>query len=260
MKRMITILIMTALLVSLAVFSSFAADGDSKSDPVEVIGTDTVESTDTAEPDVTTEPADTTDTAEPVDTTGPEDTKKPEDTKEPEDTSESGKSIFEIWRGEPGRDFVVKRTVDDEGNAVSGWALVNLLCTVGTVVFGGVATGEAVKVKKNKEEYEYGNENYVVLRKEKSETVGGVKTPVTEFKRKGKLWKSGFGDLLSGAAAVVAFILTENIRTPMYLIDKWTPLMAGILAVSIVVWRLTAGGKKLDRALAWNIISSGVKK
>ena len=46
----------------------------------------------------------------------------------------------------------------------------------------------------------------------------------------------------------------------MYLIDKWTPLMAAILAVSIVVWRLTAGGRKLDRELAAKIVSLGVRK
>lgn len=264
MKRIITLLLAAILVVSLAGLAVFAADGDSKSDPVEIVGTDTAETTDTKEPDDTTEPAETTDTEEPVDTTDtaePVETKEPDETKEPEDTDESDKSIIDVWRGESGRPFPwYKSTVDEDGNANPGWALLNLICTVATVIFGGVATGEAIKVKKNKEEYDYNNERYVVLKNEKNETAGGVSRVVTEFKRKGKLWKTGFFDLLSGAGAIVAFILTENIYTPMYITDKWTPLMVAILAVGVIVWRLTAGGKKLKGELVEKIMNFGVRK
>lgn len=36
-------------------------------------------------------------------------------------------------------------------------------------------------------------------------------------------------------AAIIAFILTEDMRTPMILIDKWTPLMVLILAITWIV-------------------------
>ena len=37
-------------------------------------------------------------------------------------------------------------------------------------------------------------------------------------------------ELLLSVAAVIAFILTEDMRLPMILIDKWTPLMVLLLA------------------------------
>ena len=39
-------------------------------------------------------------------------------------------------------------------------------------------------------------------------------------------------ELLTVIAAIVAFILTEDMRNPMVIIDKWTPLMLAILALA----------------------------
>ena len=41
-------------------------------------------------------------------------------------------------------------------------------------------------------------------------------------------------ELLTVIAAIVAFILTEDMRNPMIIIDKWTPLMLAILALAWV--------------------------
>lgn len=37
--------------------------------------------------------------------------------------------------------------------------------------------------------------------------------------------------MIDTIAAIVAFILTEDMRLPMVLIDRWTPLMLLLLAV-----------------------------
>ena len=52
---------------------------------------------------------------------------------------------------------------------------------------------------------------------------------ITKFSRRFTL--GTFLELLLSVGAIAAFILTENIRLPMVLIDKWTPLMIVILAL-----------------------------
>ena len=45
-------------------------------------------------------------------------------------------------------------------------------------------------------------------------------------------FRAGFGiEVLASAAAVIAFILTEDMRLPMVLIDKWTRIMILIMAI-----------------------------
>lgn len=56
---------------------------------------------------------------------------------------------------------------------------------------------------------------------------------VTEFVKRFRL---GFGlELADVIAAIIAFILTEDMRLPMVLIDKWTPLM---LILLVICWVL----------------------
>lgn len=56
---------------------------------------------------------------------------------------------------------------------------------------------------------------------------------VTEFVKRFRL---GFGlELVDVIAAIIAFILTEDMRLPMVLIDKWTPLM---LILLVICWVL----------------------
>ena len=261
MKQIITILLAAALIVCLAGLVSFAADGDSKSDPVEIIGTDTAEPPETTPPTDTGESTDTSssaDTTEPADTSTPVDTTEPSDTTSPDDTkTDSEKSIFEIWRGEPGRPFVFKGSVDEDGNGISGWALLNLICAIATVIFGIAATRAAIKVKNNKIVCNDGKSDFIVYRKIKSISEGEPKTIVADYIRKRKPWRSGFFDLICGVAAVIIFILTENIKTPMYLIDIWTIVMVAILAVSIVIWRLAAGGEKMSRETVGRMVKRG---
>ena len=79
----------------------------------------------------------------------------------------------------------------------SSWALINLLCTIGTAL---TALGMGLTMKQKDQD----------------------KTAKDESKLKtGKLL-----GILPCAAAVITFLLTEDMRNPMVLVDKWTLLMA----------------------------------
>ncbi|MCR5665040.1 MAG: hypothetical protein K6G17_09240 [Oscillospiraceae bacterium] len=227
MKRVFSFLLLAMLVLSLSAAPALASDGDSKTDPVEIIAT------------------------------------VPTETPSPQETGTPGPTGGDTEGGEPGTTPIPDRTLpseedtDAEGRGNESWSLANLLCTAGTLAFGGAATVEAAKISRKKLEYRYEDEEYILFEKEKTRTIEGVKTTETEFRRKSKLWKSGRYDLLSGAAAVAALLLTQNFQTTMTLADQWTPLMAGLLAVSGGVFGLTAGGKKLDRAQVEKIKAAG---
>ena len=127
----------------------------------------------------------------------------------------------------------------------AAWALVNLICAILTIVFGATATITAFRTRRKKEKVGAGGKNIVIVRKG------------SKFKRKYRLWKIGFFNLISAVVAVVVFILTENIWTPMRWIDKWTLLMVIILAISLTVHILTASGKKLSPEEAAKLLAVG---
>ncbi len=102
------------------------------------------------------------------------------------------------------------------------WALVNLICAILTVLLGiyelvVFLRGRKENEKAKDEEY-YELEEYEKLRK----------------RRKHKIW-----DVIPAVGAVVAFILTEDMRLPMTWVDRWTLLMVIILLISITVGILT---------------------
>ena len=43
------------------------------------------------------------------------------------------------------------------------------------------------------------------------------------------------GELLTVIAAIIAFVLTEDMRLPMILVDRWTPLMAALLLICWII-------------------------
>ena len=51
-------------------------------------------------------------------------------------------------------------------------------------------------------------------------------------------------ELLVSIAAVLTFIFTEDMRLPMVLIDRWTPLMILIMAVCIIIDLILARYRK----------------
>lgn len=105
----------------------------------------------------------------------------------------------------------------DKGGA---WALVNLICLLSTVYMTVPLLsmkskfGRSKMMKKLNEFYE---EEYQADRK--------------KFKRKARIgW---IVELVLSIASIVLFILTEDMRLPMILIDKWTIWM---LALYLAVW------------------------
>jgi hypothetical protein len=220
MKRTICLLLLLVLAFSLTALPAFAEEGDSKTDPVEII--------------------DTT----PVDPNNPLAPGPGEEIERPGDISD----ILDIWE------------INDPENPLAafvgeggGWAVVNLLCTILSVLFGGLATGKALNVNRNKKETKIGDENYIVVPRSKKGSDGTVETSLV---RKNPLWKAGIYNLLSSFGSIAAFVLTENIWSPMCLMDKWTPLMAGILAVSAGVYGLAAGGKTLTKEVADQVLAA----
>ena len=107
------------------------------------------------------------------------------------------------------------------------WALINLLCTIATVIAGA---GMAVTFLRKKEDDE-------------EETAERTQTE-DEEDDENKRRKSKFFGLIPAIASVITFILTENLSGKMILTDRWTLLMVLMLAVNLVIAYLTRNKKQ----------------
>ena len=118
----------------------------------------------------------------------------------------------------------VEEIVDEETPLAMGgaWALVNLILTVLTVL-GSILLLIGYIGKKQKE-HEDENGNVILNAEGEAET--------DDIKKKGG-WR--LASIIPAVAAVIAFILTENMRLPMVLVDKWTLLMVIIALVQLLV-------------------------
>ena len=105
----------------------------------------------------------------------------------------------------------------------SAWALVNLICAILTVIFS-VALLIGLAGKKTKtEEAENGEE-------------------VEKEIKKKKFWR--FFSIVPALAAVIVFLLTEDMRLPMVFVDRWTLLMVIIGLVQVLVMVFAKKTKK----------------
>ena len=105
----------------------------------------------------------------------------------------------------------------------SAWALVNLICAILTVIFS-VALLIGLAGKKTKtEEAENGEE-------------------VEKEIKKKKFWR--FFSIVPALAAVIVFLLTEDMRLPMVFVDRWTLLMVIIGLVQALVMVFAKKTKK----------------
>ena len=116
-------------------------------------------------------------------------------------------------------DIADEPTPLDMGGA---WALVNLILTILTVLGSILLLIGYIGKKQKEREDENGN---VILNAE-----GEAETD--DIKKKGG-WR--LASIIPAVAAVIAFILTENMRLPMVLVDKWTLLMVVIALVQLLV-------------------------
>ncbi|MGX8835340.1 InlB B-repeat-containing protein, partial [Amedibacillus sp. YH-ame6] len=115
--------------------------------------------------------------------------------------------------------------VDDndtpKAKSSASWALINLICSILTVLFV----------------------IFIVLGKRKKEEEDENEDETIAYKR--RKWTMIAGAVVA-LSSVIAFILTENIFLPMILVDKWTLLMAAILLVQVVVLVIAKKWKKED--------------
>ena len=92
------------------------------------------------------------------------------------------------------------------------WALINLIAAIGSVLFGLL-----LLLSKNKKDNDNEDEDA---------------TDEEETQKRNKVWK--VVSLVDAIIAVVVFVLTENMKQPMVLVDKWTMLMILFTLISIV--------------------------
>lgn len=104
-----------------------------------------------------------------------------------------------------------------EGGA--SWALINLLCTIFSLISGLVLL---IFARKKKEEY-YAEEYY--------ETEYADADEYLEEKKKRRLLTKILA-AVDGIIALIVFILTEDMSLPMALIDKWTIFMVVFALIS----------------------------
>ncbi len=114
-------------------------------------------------------------------------------------------------------------TVNDPGTPLAlnaYWALINLLCAIATALLSVIMLIR-----------------YFGRRTEEDEETGEE----TEIRRKGAV---RLASIIPAIGAIIAFILTEDMSLPMTMVDKWTIMMAVILAVQCIV--AIAAKKKSD--------------
>ncbi len=100
----------------------------------------------------------------------------------------------------------------------SAWALVNLISMIVTAILAIILLIQAFKKKDEEEEAQMTEDQIEDEKKRKRRKLLG---------------------LIPAIAAIVAFVLTENIFSPMAFVDKWTILMIIILVVEALVCYFT---------------------
>ena len=138
--------------------------------------------------------------------------------------------------GEIIEDETVPLAPGAEGRGRDHWALVNLICAVVTVV---TAVGMVVTYFRKKDDDDDGNGGETAAE-------GSGLPQDEEEKDEQKRRKSKFLGLIPGVGSVIAFLLTEDMRLPMQLTDKWTVLMIIIAVVGIILAIATKNKKKDD--------------
>ncbi len=185
--------------------------------PTEPKATEPKETTKPTEPKAI-EPKETTPVqTEETETTEPAQTKPADETAagtEPEATKPNASAIQETEPEDPA----------EQEQAKPAWALINLILAALTALASVVLLI-----------------GYCIGKKQSEEEKAGNAAAGNETKLHGA-WRAF--SLVPAAGAVIAFILTENIRNPMILIDRWTVLMVIIALVQAAVMMLSKKSTK----------------
>ncbi|MBQ7059234.1 MAG: sortase [Firmicutes bacterium] len=115
------------------------------------------------------------------------------------------------------------------GDGNLAWALVNLICLILTIYLFVPILKLRDKYGRGKKMRKYNDEMLVLYGTEDD-------THFYRLKRFLKRFRIGFClEILTVAAALIAFILTEDMRLPMVLFDQWTPMMAALLLLCWII-------------------------
>ena len=125
-----------------------------------------------------------------------------------------------IAESEPPKAESEPEVIEDEETPLApmptgAWALVNLILMLLTVLASLLLLIGYLGKKKHTERDEYGNERIDYTRNKKG------------------FWR--VASLIPAIAAVIAFVLTENMKLPMIMVDRWTLLMAVIAVLQLIV-------------------------
>ena len=126
----------------------------------------------------------------------------------------------------------------------SAWALINLLAAIGTAITSLILVIKAFGKKKEEEDDEEEvdeNGEPIVKEKTEGEEEEEDEEDETTIKRH-RLLK--VLSILPALAAIITFILTEDMRAPMVLVDKWTILMVIYLVVDLLLGLLSKKKKE----------------
>ena len=111
--------------------------------------------------------------------------------------------------------------------AAKSWALLNLLCSVGAVL---TALGMGLTMKNGQ------NEDEEPVKVDEEDEEGSKKSKLL--------------GILPAAASVITFILTEDMRNPMALTDRWTLLMAVFFVSGLALAWFTRRKEKEEKTAA----------
>ena len=111
------------------------------------------------------------------------------------------------------------------------WALINLLCSGGTVLLGLVLLLSKLKKEEDEEE-----DKTAAMR-------NGNNKQSERYKR--RKWLRAVSTV-TAVVSVIVFFLTEDMSLAMVLIDKWTLLMAAFLIIQIIFVLFGRKWKELD--------------
>ena len=141
-----------------------------------------------------------------------------------------------VEENEPERPKVEEtEEVDENVTAKAGsegsWALINLLCSGGTVLLGLILLLSKLKKEEDEEE-----DKTAAMR-------NGNNKQSERYKR--RKWLRAVSTV-TAVVSVIVFFLTEDMSLAMVLIDKWTLLMAAFLIIQIIFVLFGRKWKELD--------------
>ena len=122
----------------------------------------------------------------------------------------------------------------------SGWALVNLILAVAGWILGIIMAIRALRRKKDKRDEDEHNYQYQQMRQ-----AAGTEEKEDKYQRKTRAaWL--IATLIMAVAGAILFLVTEDMRLPMVMVNKWTIVNAAIFIIEAAA-AMFVFKKKKDR-------------